>query len=46
MAFYDIRLQPSVEKDVRRIAKSDLRRIFERIEALYLPILSLATLSS
>ena len=34
MASYSIRLQPSVEKDVRRIAQSDLRRIFERIEAL------------
>ena len=34
MASYNIRLQPSVEKDVRRIGESDLRRIFERIEAL------------
>ena len=34
MASYSIRLQPSVEKDVRRIGESDLRRIFERVEAL------------
>ncbi len=34
MASYSIRFRPSVEKDVRRIATSDLRRIFEQIEAL------------
>jgi len=34
MGSYSIRLQPSVEKDVRHIAGTDLRRIFERIEAL------------
>jgi len=34
MASYSVRLQPSVEKDVRRIPGSDLRRIFERIETL------------
>jgi mRNA interferase RelE/StbE len=34
MGSYSIRLQQSVEKDVRHIAGADLRRIFERIEAL------------
>jgi mRNA interferase RelE/StbE len=34
MASYNVRLQPSVEKDVRHIAAADLRRIFERIDAL------------
>jgi mRNA interferase RelE/StbE len=34
MASYSIRLQPSVDKDVRHIAARDLCRIFERIESL------------
>ena len=34
MGSFNIRLQPSVDKDVRRIAAADLRRIFQRIESL------------
>jgi mRNA interferase RelE/StbE len=34
MASYSIRLQPSVEKDIRRIAAATLDRIFTRLEAL------------
>jgi len=34
MDSYSIHFQPSVEKDVRHIPKTDLRRIFERIENL------------
>lgn len=34
MDSYNIRFQPSVDKDVRRIPGTDLRRILQRIEAL------------
>jgi mRNA interferase RelE/StbE len=34
MDSYNIRLKPSVDKDVRRIAGPELRRGFERIESL------------
>jgi mRNA interferase RelE/StbE len=34
MGSYSVRLQPSVERDARHIRPSDLRRIFERMEAL------------
>ena len=34
MARYDLRLLPSVTRDLRRISKADVRRILARIEAL------------
>ena len=34
MASYSVRLQPSVEKDFRRISGDNLKRIFLRINAL------------
>lgn len=34
MAQYEIRVLPSVRKDLRRVDKSDVRRILDRIESL------------
>ena len=34
MARYEIRVLPSVRKDLRRVEKSDVRRILNRIESL------------
>lgn len=34
MARYELRVKPSVEKDLRGIPQADMRRILERIEAL------------
>ena len=34
MASYDLRVKPSVARDVRGIPEADLRRLLERIEAL------------
>jgi mRNA interferase RelE/StbE len=34
MARYELRVKPSVAKDLRGIPKADVRRILERIEAL------------
>ena len=34
MVRYEIRVLPSVRKDLRRIGKSDVRRLLDRIESL------------
>ena len=34
MAAYELLLRPSVEKDLKKIPATDLRKILERIEAL------------
>lgn len=34
MAQYEIRVLPSVREDLRRVNKSDVRRILDRIESL------------